>query len=656
MAEGNETVAITGTVVSSASDDGTVLGPVTVTIVDDDMATLALSVDQSSIAEAGGVATVTVSAAGGTFATDRTVDLSFGGTATEGTDYAVSSSQLLLLAGASSVTATVTAVPDDVAEGNETVAITGTVVSSASDDGTVLGPVTVTIVDDDMATLALSVDQSSIAEAGGVATVTVSAAGGTFATDRTVDLSFGGTATEGTDYAVSSSQLLLLAGASSVTATVTAVPDDVAEGNETVAITGTVVSSASDDGAVLGPVTVTIVDDDMALTPTPRPTEVEAVEETVQAVAATSLSNVTANIGTRFSAARGGGSVLSLAGRSVPTGSPVTALAEPGQQLGGPHGHAAASDGWSRGAGFDELLRTSAFELSLNAAEGEAGVLGLSHWTLWGRGDILAFDSDAADARYDGDLRAGYVGLDAWLDDRWQIGVAASRIQVTADYSLAGGGGELDVALNGIHPYARLVADERREFWIMLGAGAGEIKNVRNQATGRESNDVDMYMAAAGARQAMGSLADGLDVALLGDAGFGRLSSNAGTGLETIDNLAVDTWRARVGAEASYAMAQQDGTSITPFAEVAARIDGGGEEGTETGIEVAAGVFYADPASGFGLEARGRMLALYSGDDYQEYGASLTASLSPGAGGEGLSLSLSPRLGSESSGVRALWA
>ena len=264
VAEGNETVAITGTVVSSASDDGTVLGPVTVTIVDDDMATLALSVDQSSIAEAGGVATVTVSAAGGTFATDRTVDLSFGGTATEGTDYAVSSSQLLLLAGASSVTATVTAVPDDVAEGNETVAITGTVVSSASDDGTVLGPVTVTIVDDDMATLALSVDQSSIAEAGGVATVTVSAAGGTFATDRTVDLSFGGTATEGTDYAVSSSQLLLLAGASSVTATVTAVPDDVAEGNETVAITGTVVSSASDDGTVLGPVTVTIVDDDMA--------------------------------------------------------------------------------------------------------------------------------------------------------------------------------------------------------------------------------------------------------------------------------------------------------------------------------------------------------------------------------------------------------
>ena len=64
---------------------------------------------------------------------------------------------------------------------------------------------------------------------------------------------------------------------------------------------------------------------------------------------------------------------------------------------------------------------------------------------------------------------------------------------------------------------------------------------------------------------------------------------------------------------------------------------------------------YADPASGFGLEARGRTLVLYSGGDYREYGASLTASLSPAAGGEGLSLALSPRLGTDPGRSDVLW-
>ena len=49
------------------------------------------------------------------------------------------------------------------------------------------------------------------------------------------------------------------------------------------------------------------------------------------------------------------------------------------------------------------------------------------------------------------------------------------------------------------------------------------------------------------------------------------------------------------------------------------------------------------------------MLALYSGEDYQEYGASVTASFSPGVAGEGLSLSLSPRLGIDARGTGALW-
>lgn len=385
--------------------------------------------------------------------------------------------------------------------------------------------------------------------------------------------------------------------------------------------------------------------------------ELRAVEETLQAVTAGSLSNVTTNIGARFSAARGGGAALTLAGEPVVAGTARDALAafeqNPKSSVRTP---VAGDTSWSRGVDADDLLHTSAFELSLNAAEDGSVGLGLSHWTLWGRGDFLVFDNDpSAGAGYDGDLRAGYLGLDAWVNGQWLVGVAASRTQVDADYRLDGGGGRLDVTLTGVHPYVRYAPDERRELWAVLGAGTGEVTNARSGAARHEHADVEMFMAAAGARQALEPLADGVAVALLGDAGFGRLDGDSGTGLQTLGNLAVDTWRARAGAELSYPMMRANGTSITPFAEFTGRIDGGGEDDTRAGVEVSAGAAYADPASGFGLEARGRTLVLYSGGDYQEYGASLTASLSPGAGGEGLSLALSPRLGFDPGTTDVLW-
>ncbi|MCY4565995.1 MAG: autotransporter outer membrane beta-barrel domain-containing protein, partial [Gammaproteobacteria bacterium] len=247
------------------------------------------------------------------------------------------------------------------------------------------------------------------------------------------------------------------------------------------------------------------------------------------------------------------------------------------------------------------------------------------------------------------------LGLDAWINGRWLVGVAASRTQVDADYRLDDGDGALDVTLTSVHPYVRFAPDGRRELWAILGAGTGEVENTRAGAPERESTDVQLYMAAAGVRQALEPLASGVAIALLGDAGFGRLNGDAGSGLQTLNNLAVDTWRARAGAEVSYTMARDGGTSITPFAEIAGRVDGGGEDDTKAGVEVSAGVAYADPASGFGLEARGRTLVLYSGGDYREYGASLTASLSPGAGGEGLSLALSPRLGIDPGRIDVLW-
>ena len=145
-----------------------------------------------------------------------------------------------------------TAVQDTHDDDDETIVIT------ASNGSTNIGSQTVTITDDDDApALIFTVDQTGIGEAAGTSTVTVSTGTGpTFPSDQTIALSLGGTATKIDDYTVSSESLTLTGGASSVTATVTAVQDAVDEENETVTVT------ATSGGATIGAVTVTITDDD----------------------------------------------------------------------------------------------------------------------------------------------------------------------------------------------------------------------------------------------------------------------------------------------------------------------------------------------------------------------------------------------------------
>ena len=386
------------------------------------------------------------------------------------------------------------------------------------------------------------------------------------------------------------------------------------------------------------------------------PAERIVVEETLKAVAAGAVANVTSNIGARFSGVRSGAPVLTLAGQPV--------ALEPGLSTQAGFDQYRRSS-WSNGLGLKgrsgslsatDLLRTTVFQVSLGASEEgtKSGVW--SQLTLWGRGDVLFFDSDAGgEEGYDGDLLAGYVGVDGWLNDQWLAGVAVSRTGVAAEYGVDGGGGELELTMTGVHPYVRFAPNQRSELWVILGAAFGRIENRRNEVAQTESSDVKLYMGAAGVRQALTSGGiGGVDLALLGDIGFGRLDGDPGTGLQAVDDLAVDTMRVRLGVEGSYTTALGNQKTLTPFLEIAGRFDGGSGD-KETGLELAGGVAYADPVSGLGLEARGNILALYSQNGYQEYGASLTASFSPGAGGEGLSFSVTPRVGRESRGADTLW-
>ena len=132
-----------------------------------DVAGLSISVDNASIAEAAGTATVTIG--GPTFTTAQTITLALSGTAAETDDFTIGSKSLTLPAGASSVATTVTAVQDTLSEEHETVIVT----ASHGDDS--IGSATVTITDDDGSpTVTLSLSDASIGEDAGVSTVTAS--------------------------------------------------------------------------------------------------------------------------------------------------------------------------------------------------------------------------------------------------------------------------------------------------------------------------------------------------------------------------------------------------------------------------------------------------------------------------------------------------
>ena len=383
--------------------------------------------------------------------------------------------------------------------------------------------------------------------------------------------------------------------------------------------------------------------------------EQAAIEKTVEAVTAATAANIAANIGTRFAAARSGSTVV-VGGQPVKFGSvPNSTFISAATDRDEDPFDAYSPVSHSRSLGVDELLRSSAFEISLNAADDEAqGAAMAPQWTIWGRGDIQYFQSlPERGSTYDGSLKAGYLGIDGRSNDQWLFGLAASLTNTEADYGLgdgSGGEGRLDVSIAGLHPYLRYSPDDTNEFWAILGLGQGEITNERAGSAEREASDIDMRMAAAGARRNLVSDKE-WNLALLGDVGIAQIETE--DGVQAIQGLSVDTWRGRLGVEGSHTALLENGYAVTTFAEVAGRYDGGGEE-DEAGLEISPGVYVAGP-NGLGVEVRGRMLALHTAENYKEYGASMTLSMSPRPDGSGLSLSIAPRVGGETGGADTLW-
>ncbi|MCY4122468.1 MAG: hypothetical protein OXG72_16275, partial [Acidobacteria bacterium] len=314
------------------------------------------------------------------------------------------------------------------------------------------------------------------------------------------------------------------------------------------------------------------------------------------------------------------------------------------------------SAGAGRWAGGD-VLAGSNFVLPLGAsARADDHDPGGIRWTVWGSGDAQSFAGGLGPAAsYDGGLRIGHVGIDAG-GRRWLAGAFVSRSSGRADYRFrakATGLGYLDTTLTSVQPYFRWAPARGTEVWMALGAGVGEMEAERpHSGRGREATRLAMRLGVLGGRQTVATVGR-LELALRGDAGLVRLET--GDGLEAVDGLAASVERYRLGLETSHTTRWASGVSLTPFALVSGRYDGGdGEAGG--GLEAAGGVRLAHRDSGFGLTAQGRVLALHAGTGYRERGVSVTALLTPGGpGGRGISLAVTPSWGTPASGGEAVW-
>ena len=250
------------------------------TIIDTDTppTAITLSLTPASVAE-GATTTVTVTAAfpqGVTALTDPTVvTVSVAAGTAEAADFTAVTSFPVTIAANTLIgmgTFTLTVTDDTVAEGPETLTVSGT--AAASFD--TIPPVTLTITDDDTAPTAISLvlnPATPVLENSGTTTVTVTAAFPQLsaalpeATVVTVAVGAGtdDPATEGLDYTeVPDFTVTIAAGATSGTATFDlAVADDtLVEGPEALTVSGTAAASFG----TIPPATLTITDDDTAPT------------------------------------------------------------------------------------------------------------------------------------------------------------------------------------------------------------------------------------------------------------------------------------------------------------------------------------------------------------------------------------------------------
>lgn len=285
----------------------------------------------------------------------------------------------------------------------------------------------------------------------------------------------------------------------------------------------------------------------------------------------------------------------------------------------------------SRAMSAHELLAGSSFHFTT----GELGS-GLS-MSAWGRAATSGFSAAGIeDMAMAGSVTTGVVGTDIRAG-RLLSGMAMSHSRGEDRFGLASGlasnrgGGTGESTLTSFHPYMQLRLGGHSSLWALAGHGTGTFTLTERGGDPIETG-IAMTMAAVGSRAALlaPDEAGGLALALKADAFWVQMASDAVRSGRT-GNLASSEARAsrmRLSLEGSRAFALGGGV-LTPTVEAGLRQDDGDAE-TGSGFELGTGVLYT--ATGVTVEGAVRGIVSHGQEGYEEWTASATMRVNPGAG------------------------
>ena len=328
----------------------------------------------------------------------------------------------------------------------------------------------------------------------------------------------------------------------------------------------------------------------------------------------------------------GGASQVTVGGERVAT-SGEAALARPAERM---DGALRRVEGSVRTLTERELVLASSFHLRSGDGEGDGPA-----YAAWGQVAMGRFELRDDRLTMQGRVTTGMVGVDVSRGP-WLAGAAVSSSH---------GQGEVVSRLASIHPYVRVQLGERASAWGVAGYGGGELTVAAADETPVETG-LRMRMGAVGARGTLASApeTEGFELAVKSDAFWTRMNSDAARGVE---EATADALRLRFALEASQRFETAGGGTLTPRVEVGLRHDGG-DAARGTGIEAGAAIRYR--RAGVAVGGSVRAVLAHEAPGYEEWGASGSVRIDPGAAGHGLSLTVAPGVGSASSGVERLWS
>ena len=599
------------------------------TIAADAMPALSIT-DAPTVAEGGG-ATFMVSLSP---ASSQVVTVAYAtqdGTAVADSDYTATSGTLRFEPGETIQNIQVATLRDAIAEPSESFTVelsdpVGTAITNSTGVGTIAA--------DAMPALSIT-DAPTVAEGGG-ATFMVSLSP---ASSQVVTVAYAtqdGTAVAGSDYTAASGTLQFDPGMTSHTIRVAVLNDTAVEPTETFAVElSDPVRATLADGTGVG----TITDD---------------VEHRVERAIRTGLpevgraiafSAVTCRIDRKMSDTRTWDNAGRLAGGGFPPAANFgghAAFGGPGTTFGGStwaFGDSPFPTQASMTPG-QQLGNLSFLMASQETAEGGGGRV-----AAWGCGDYrrLSGAGGLGAGSWNGEVYSLHVGVDVRLGSNVLAGVSVSRSN-----GLGSGtdGGEHDLRLVGVHPFLGWSVTPGLQLWGTVGHAWGELRIV--DELGGLTGAATLNSGALGLNGRL--LTRGATtLSLRGEGALAQLTADSAT----FEVATLDMWRFRLTTELSHELLFFSGTSLTPWAELGARHDGGDGQ-TGAGLELGGGLRYRVPQVGLTAEGYGRWLAVHEGA-LQEWGVGAMVTIDPGMDRRGLSASVAPSWGETASGVQRLW-